>query len=46
MILFTGKVAEFDEPANLMKKESLFGKLVKEYWSYDENSNVYNDQLL
>ncbi|XP_019104964.1 ABC transporter C family member 10 isoform X2 [Beta vulgaris subsp. vulgaris] len=41
-----GKVAEFDEPANLMKKESLFGKLVKEYWSYDENSNVYNDQLL
>jgi len=26
---------EYDEPAKLMKKEgSLFGQLVKEYWSH------------
>ncbi|CAN4085804.1 unnamed protein product [Withania somnifera] len=30
-----GKPVEFDEPMKLMKKEgSLFGKLVKEYWSH------------
>ncbi|GAB2265123.1 Multidrug resistance-associated protein 7 [Dionaea muscipula] len=29
-----GKLVEYDEPMKLMKKEgSLFGKLVKEYWS-------------
>ncbi|KAJ6387480.1 hypothetical protein OIU78_017241 [Salix suchowensis] len=30
-----GKLVEFDEPRNLMKTEgSLFGQLVKEYWSH------------
>ncbi|RDX70027.1 ABC transporter C family member 10, partial [Mucuna pruriens] len=30
-----GKLAEYDEPMNLMKNEkSLFGQLVKEYWSH------------
>ncbi|XP_024641721.1 ABC transporter C family member 10 isoform X2 [Medicago truncatula] len=30
-----GKLAEYDEPTNLMKREeSLFRKLVKEYWSH------------
>ncbi|XP_028797343.1 ABC transporter C family member 10-like [Neltuma alba] len=30
-----GKLVEYDEPTNLMKREdSLFGQLVKEYWSH------------
>ncbi|CAA7016710.1 unnamed protein product [Microthlaspi erraticum] len=30
-----GRIVEYDEPMKLMKKEdSLFGKLVKEYWSH------------
>ncbi|CAK7324075.1 unnamed protein product [Dovyalis caffra] len=30
-----GKLVEYDEPSKLMKKEgSLFGQLVKEYWSH------------
>jgi ABC-type multidrug transport system fused ATPase/permease subunit len=30
-----GKLVEYDEPMNLMKREdSLFGQLVKEYWSH------------
>ncbi|XP_061342019.1 ABC transporter C family member 10-like [Gastrolobium bilobum] len=30
-----GELVEYDEPMNLMKKEgSLFGQLVKEYWSH------------
>uniref|UniRef100_A0A3Q7GUM8 Uncharacterized protein n=1 Tax=Solanum lycopersicum TaxID=4081 RepID=A0A3Q7GUM8_SOLLC len=30
-----GKLVEYDKPMNLMKNEgSLFGKLVKEYWSH------------
>lgn len=33
-MLLTGKLVEYDEPSKLMKKEgSLFGKLIKEYWS-------------
>ncbi|KDO56156.1 hypothetical protein CISIN_1g0007131mg, partial [Citrus sinensis] len=29
------KLAEYDEPMELMKREgSLFGQLVKEYWSH------------
>lgn len=41
-----GKVAEFDEPEKLINKpESLFGKLVREYWSYAENSSMYKDLL-
>ncbi|KAF9611151.1 hypothetical protein IFM89_027237 [Coptis chinensis] len=32
-----GKLVEYDEPMNLMNREgSLFGQLVKEYWSHSE----------
>ncbi|XP_073119135.1 ABC transporter C family member 10-like [Henckelia pumila] len=32
-----GKLAEYDEPMKLMKREySLFGQLVKEYWSHHD----------
>ncbi|KAK4489625.1 hypothetical protein RD792_005437 [Penstemon davidsonii] len=32
-----GKLVEYDEPMKLMKREdSLFGQLVKEYWSHNE----------
>ena len=31
----SGKLVEYDEPMKLMKREgSLFGQLVKEYWSH------------
>ncbi|KAF3781749.1 ABC transporter C family member 10 [Nymphaea thermarum] len=34
-----GQLMEFDEPLNLMKREgSLFGELVKEYWSHASSS--------
>ncbi|KAG5533847.1 hypothetical protein RHGRI_027895 [Rhododendron griersonianum] len=34
-----GKLVEYDEPMNLMKREgSLFGQLVKEYWSHYDQS--------
>ncbi|XP_051138124.1 ABC transporter C family member 10 [Andrographis paniculata] len=34
-----GKVVEFDEPGKLMKRdESLFGQLVKEYWSHYQSA--------
>ncbi|KAG8381203.1 hypothetical protein BUALT_Bualt06G0097800 [Buddleja alternifolia] len=34
-----GKLVEYDEPMNLMKREdSLFGQLVKEYWSHSAES--------
>ncbi|KAF4399164.1 hypothetical protein G4B88_023758 [Cannabis sativa] len=34
-----GKIVEYDEPMKLMKKEnSLFGKLVKEYWSHFQSA--------
>jgi hypothetical protein len=34
-IALTGKIVEYDEPLKLMNKEgSLFGQLVKEYWSH------------
>jgi len=33
--VFSGELVEYDEPMNLMKREeSLFGQLVKEYWSH------------
>uniref|UniRef100_A0ACD6A5A1 Uncharacterized protein n=1 Tax=Avena sativa TaxID=4498 RepID=A0ACD6A5A1_AVESA len=36
-----GRVMEFDKPAKLMETEgSLFGELVKEYWSYTSNTNT------
>ncbi|KAK4787178.1 hypothetical protein SAY86_011011 [Trapa natans] len=34
-----GKLVEYDEPLKLMKKEnSLFGQLVKEYWSHSQSA--------
>lgn len=34
-----GKLLEYDEPLTLMKREgSLFGKLVKEYWSHSQSA--------
>ncbi|XP_048326345.2 ABC transporter C family member 10-like [Ziziphus jujuba] len=36
-----GKLVEYDEPAMLMKREgSLFGKLVKEYWSHFQSAEI------
>lgn len=35
-----GQLVEYDEPMKLMSKEgSLFGQLVKEYWSHSGNAN-------
>ena len=34
---------EYDEPMKLMnKEESLFGQLVKEYWSHSANASMYS----
>ncbi|KAM4123241.1 hypothetical protein ACB094_01G145000 [Castanea mollissima] len=41
-----GKIAEYDEPLKLMNKEgSLFGQLVKEYWSHSASGNVYSENF-
>ncbi|OVA11922.1 hypothetical protein BVC80_297g1 [Macleaya cordata] len=35
LALSDGKIVEYDEPMKLMEEEgSLFGQLVKEYWSH------------
>ncbi|KAM7523622.1 hypothetical protein LguiA_013524 [Lonicera macranthoides] len=37
-----GKLVEYDEPKNLMKREdSLFGQLVKEYWSHYQSADSH-----
>ncbi|KAK7391291.1 hypothetical protein VNO78_19705 [Psophocarpus tetragonolobus] len=37
-----GKLVEYDEPMNLMKREgSLFGKLVQEYWSHFQSAESH-----
>jgi hypothetical protein len=37
----TGKIVEFDEPSKLMNNDaSLFGQLVKEYWSRSSNATI------
>ncbi|KAF3432888.1 hypothetical protein FNV43_RR23990 [Rhamnella rubrinervis] len=37
-----GKLMEYDEPMKLMKREdSLFGKLVKEYWSHFQSAESH-----
>jgi hypothetical protein len=42
LVPLTGKLAEYDVPLNLMNKEgSLFGQLVKEYWSRSTNNGTY-----
>ncbi|KAL0015940.1 hypothetical protein SO802_003009 [Lithocarpus litseifolius] len=39
-----GKIEEYDEPMKLMnKEESLFGQLVKEYWSHSANASMYSE---
>ena len=39
---FAGKIVEYDEPMKLMKKESsLFGQLVKEYWSHLQSAESH-----
>ncbi|RVW43239.1 ABC transporter C family member 10 [Vitis vinifera] len=45
--LHNGKLVEYDEPMKLIKEEgSLFGQLVKEYWSRSSNgSNASGDWL-
>ena len=36
-----GKLVEYDEPMELIKREgSLFGKLVKEYWSHYRSAEL------
>ncbi|KAK3227967.1 hypothetical protein Dsin_007829 [Dipteronia sinensis] len=36
-----GRLVEYDEPMKLINKEcSLFGQLVKEYWSHSANSSI------
>jgi ATP-binding cassette subfamily C (CFTR/MRP) protein 2 len=40
--MFSGKLAEYDEPMSLMKREeSLFRKLVKEYWSHFQSAESH-----
>lgn len=37
-----GKLVEYDEPMELMKREgSLFGQLVKEYWSHYHSADLH-----
>ncbi|KAI8540447.1 hypothetical protein RHMOL_Rhmol09G0264600 [Rhododendron molle] len=37
-----GKLVEYDEPMNLMRREdSLFGQLVKEYWSHYQSAESH-----
>ncbi|GFZ16425.1 multidrug resistance-associated protein 14 [Actinidia rufa] len=39
-----GELVEYDEPMKLMSKEgSLFGKLVKEYWSHSGNAGGHSE---
>jgi ATP-binding cassette subfamily C (CFTR/MRP) protein 2 len=42
LTIFPGKLAEYDEPMSLMKREeSLFRKLVKEYWSHFQSAESH-----
>ncbi|XP_076896904.1 ABC transporter C family member 10-like [Bidens hawaiensis] len=37
-----GKITEYDEPMKLMKRDdSLFGQLVKEYWSHSQSTDLF-----
>lgn len=37
-----GRIAEYDEPTTLIKREgSLFGQLVKEYWSHSPSAGLF-----
>jgi hypothetical protein len=40
----TRKIVEYDEPSKLMNKDaSLFGQLVKEYWSRSSNATIRSE---
>ena len=42
LVIISGQIVEYDEPMKLMKKEgSLFGKLVKEYWSHSQSAESH-----
>ena len=42
IFIFPGKLVEYDEPMKLMTREgSLFGQLVKEYWSHLQSAESY-----
>ncbi|XP_024641719.1 ABC transporter C family member 10 isoform X2 [Medicago truncatula] len=42
LVISDGKLGEYDEPMKLMKRErSLFGNLVKEYWSYFKSAESH-----
>ncbi|XP_062026017.1 ABC transporter C family member 10-like [Rosa rugosa] len=44
LALSDGKVVEYDEPMKLMNNEgSLFGQLVKEYWSRSANASMQSE---
>ncbi|EXC02962.1 ABC transporter C family member 10 [Morus notabilis] len=46
LALSDGKLVEYDEPSKLMNNEgSLFGKLVKEYWSRAVNAGANLDRI-
>ncbi|XP_035543405.1 ABC transporter C family member 10-like [Juglans regia] len=41
-----GKIVEYDDPLKLMNKDdSLFGQLVKEYWSHSANASMFSEDL-
>ncbi|KAM0978892.1 hypothetical protein ACFX13_015083 [Malus domestica] len=42
-----GRLVEYDEPTTLMKNEgSLFGQLVKEYWSRVANAGIHSEDRI
>ena len=42
VIVFAGKLVEYNEPMNLMKREGSFlGQLVMEYWSHSQSAESY-----
>ncbi|GFZ16417.1 multidrug resistance-associated protein 14 [Actinidia rufa] len=44
LLISDGELVEYDEPMKLMNKEgSLFGQLVKEYWSHSGNAGGYSE---
>ncbi|XP_016439140.2 ABC transporter C family member 10-like [Nicotiana tabacum] len=47
MAISDGKLVEYDEPMKLMKQEgSLFGQLVKEYWSHYQSAELIEDNCM
>ncbi|OIT26709.1 abc transporter c family member 10 [Nicotiana attenuata] len=47
MAISDGHLVEYDEPMKLMKQEgSLFGQLVKEYWSHYHSADLIEDNCM